>query len=205
MSFVRGNRSCLIWTAGIMAACGLALWVLRSGIVPVSWRLWPISVPGSSERAVLSKRAATYLDAWSRQDGKAMHSLTSPSARFGENPTFPGGNVELSNVFWRPCEALAHVFASMFGRDDKWDQWRNGRVAFVVYELRGRKYFLMLVKDDEWLVLNGPGCELPRDPRRPNGSVEPLSTREMLSRRLGGVTAVPPRPRQGHSSTWVCS
>ena len=137
-----------------MAAFGLALWG--------PWlRLWPVNVPGSSERAVLSKRAATYLDAWSRHDAKAMDSLTSPSAYFETVPTFPGGNVELTNVFWRPSEAMADIITSMCSRDDKWDQWRNGRVAFVVYELRGRKHFLILVKDDEWLVLSGPGCELP--------------------------------------------
>ncbi len=146
----------MIWTAGIMAACGLALWAL--------WLAWPLRanrVPGPSARAVLSERAAAYLDAWSRHDAKTMDSLTSPSARFEENPTFPGGNVELANAFWRPSEALAEIFVSLFSRDEKWDQWRNRRVAFVVYELRGRKCFLVLVKDDEWLVLNGPGCELP--------------------------------------------
>jgi len=148
------------------------------------WFIHPIPLPPPADRARVLQRASEYLDAWARGDTRTMVSLGSRASRYrnGRFPKFPGGSVVVTRQFWLPSKPIARVLAGVVTKHDHdyWPRWRKDRIAFIVYthaalkDSPAKRYFLILVRDDrEWMVLNGPGCELDLHPRSNPESSEP--------------------------------
>jgi len=162
------RRVMLVITCGLVAAAAV-LW----------WCLWPIAVPPADERRLVLECADSYLDAWQRGDTRLMDLLTSESSRDKGGPflEYPGWEVRLTNIFWRPSKPLAEIIARTAMRPGKERRWKAPRIALPVYKIADQRYFLILVKEDRWLVLNGPECALltDRHGQRPQPPPPPTS------------------------------
>lgn len=144
----------------VAVVCGLT-----AAAVALWWYLWPIAVPPPGERRLLLECAESYLSAWQRDDTRVKDLLTSEWSR-GKGRPFPeysGGEVRLHDIFWRPSKPLAQIIAGTAIRPGREQEWKASRIAFPLYEHADKWYFLILVKDDRWLVLAGAGCEMPAD------------------------------------------
>jgi hypothetical protein len=128
----------------------------------------PVVMPPKAERAIIQQQAADYLAAWQRGDLPTMTSMMSSKSTFkkGKFPEFSGKQVTLKKLFWRPALPLGRIMVGAFIRQgNDWKHWPNGKMAFPVYEQGGVRYFLVFIKDGgEWMVLNGPGCDVPTKP-----------------------------------------